>query len=119
MVLQFPTEAAPHRELRIIASVRSIERAAAGEELIVIGELGHELVHFVLLLKENDWDPSRRPMENRIHHHCDPTFMRLARHVGTIIWDSYHSNDAVRSIDHMVRLSCWRDGHRIRLEAQR
>ena len=115
MAFYFPTAAYPQERLRIVMSPRALDRAATGERLRVLGELAHEVAHYLLLLSENDWQHRSRAFRNDIHHHCDPTFQRLIRHVGTILWSAYHSNSVVRAIDHMVQRSCWEDGHRIAL----
>ncbi|MGI9464407.1 MAG: hypothetical protein ACR2OM_10725 [Aestuariivirgaceae bacterium] len=113
MALFFPTANNRQRSLRIAVSPQAIDRAAAGARLQVIGELAHELVHYVLLLSENGWRHRSAEFINDVHHHCDHTFQRLTRHVATILWNAYHSSDVMRGIDHMVQLSCWEDGHRL------
>jgi len=113
MGLFFPTTARPDQSLRVVVAPRTLDRAAAGQRLEVLGELAHELVHYVLLLSENHWDETRDSFSNDVHHHCDPTFQRLTRHIATILWNAYHSSNAVRAIDHMVRKACWEDGHRL------
>ena len=77
----------------------------------MLGELAHEVVHDLLLLEEDNWDHSARVLKNDVHHNCDPTFQRLTRHIGNILWDAYYSSSVARAIDHMVQLSCCEDGH--------
>jgi hypothetical protein len=113
MAFIFPTAEAPWRQTRIVISPRSVDRAAGSERLSVVGELAHEIVHYVLILAENGWDFEADIMRNDVHHHCDHEFMRLTRQIANFIWVTYHSNDAIRSVDHMVQLACWRDGHGI------
>ena len=113
MAFVFPTHEAPWHEARIVMSPRSIDRANGPDRLTVVGELAHEMVHYILVLAENGWNLDAGVLKNEVHHHCDDEFMRLTRQVGDFIWKVYHSNDAVRSIDQMVRLACWRDGHMI------
>lgn len=96
MALYFPSAEEPQRELRIVISPRMIQMAQAGERLEVLRALAHEIVHYVMLMAENDWDYERRAFENSIHHHCDPTFQRLTRHVASVI-----------------QLSCWEEGHQL------
>jgi hypothetical protein len=111
MAFVFPTPQAPGQQMRIILSPHSIDRAAGGQMLAVLGELAHELSHYVLLMAENGWQTDRQVFVNTVHHHCDPEFQRLSAGMGPVIWRTYHSADAVRAIDHMVGLACWRDGH--------
>jgi hypothetical protein len=106
----FPTGDTPDREMRIVLSPRSLDRAAADEQLVVLGELAHELSHYILLMAENGWDTGRESYADAVHHHCDPGFQRLTRGMGEVIWQTYHSNDALRSIDAMVSRACRRDG---------
>lgn len=113
MAFSFPTAEAPWREMRVIVSPLTIDRATHGQRLEVLGELAHELVHYILVLEENGFELGRDVYLNEIHHHCDPRFQSLTRYVGDVIWQAYHSNDAVRAIDGMVLRACWRDGHRL------
>lgn len=111
MAFFFPTENAPWQKTRIVISPRSVDRAKGSERLSVVGELAHEIVHYVMLLEENGWHLDAEVLRNEIHHHCDHSFMRLTRQIAHFIWEVYHSNDAVRSVHQMVHLACWRDGH--------
>lgn len=113
MAFFFPTPSDPDRAMRIVLSPRSIARARGGEQLVVLGEVAHEIVHYVLLMQENDWAFDRPFFENAVHHHCDAEFQRLVAHVGSVLWSAYHSRDTIRAIDHMVQFACWRDGHRL------
>lgn len=119
MAFVFPSEAAPWIQTRVILSPGAIDRAAGPQRLEVIGELAHEIVHYVLVMEENDWVIDAATYKNDVHQHCDPEFMRLNRQISKFIWDTYHSNDAIRSIDHMVQLACWRDGHNLGAAAKR
>jgi hypothetical protein len=113
MALFYPTAQSPETRLRIVISPRAIQRAKAGKRLEVLGELAHEVVHYMLLLNENGWNHESPTFNLAEHHHCDLEFQRLTKHVGTVIWNAYHSADAVRAIESMVQRSCWTDGHRI------
>lgn len=111
MAFVFPVESRSWEIPRIMISPRAIDRAQSGERLVVIAELAHELVHFVLLMRENGWDIDRSVYANEIHHHCDAEFQRLTRQVAEFLWQAYHSRDTTRAVEQMVRLACWRDGH--------
>ncbi|SDJ48058.1 hypothetical protein SAMN04488026_101836 [Aliiruegeria lutimaris] len=113
MAFVFPTEAAPWQETRIVISPRTVDRAAGPDRPAGIGELAHEVVHYILVLSENVWDAEADVLRNDRLHHCDHEFMRLSRKVSYFIWEVYHSNDAVRSVHRMVNLACWRDCHTI------
>lgn len=111
MAFVFPTEEVPWHRTRIVISPRSVDRATGPDRLMVLGELAHEMVHYVLLLAENRWDVGAEVLHNDVHHHCDREFMRLTRRIADFIWETYHSADTVRAIDYMVHQACWRDGH--------
>ncbi len=113
MAFSFPTADEPWQKTRIIISPRAIDRASGSERLTVVGEVAHEIVHYALVLLENNWDVEAHVLKNDKHHHCNHDFMRLTGKIADFIWDTYHSNDAVRSINHMVQFACWRDGHEI------
>lgn len=113
MAFVFPTPEARSQAKRVVLSPRAIDRAAGADRLVVVGELAHELVHYVLVMKENRWRYRAPTFLNRRHHHCDTEFQRLTRGIGTLFWEVYHSMDAVRSVEHMVRQACMRDGHKL------
>lgn len=113
MAFVFPTLDEPWRKTRIVISPRAIDRANGSERLVTVGELAHEMVHYIMVLSENGWDFDAEILRNEVHHHCDKEFMRLTQKIVDFIWEIYHSNDAIRSISHMVQLACWRDGHAV------
>lgn len=118
MAFVFPTEGAPWQELRIALSPRAVDRFAGDERLVVVGELAHELVHYAMVLQENRWNLRAPVMVNHVPHHCDPGYMDLTRRMGGFIWDVYHSPDAVRGVEMMVRRACWREGNGLPLSAR-
>lgn len=111
MAFAYPTAQTPWQTTRILISPRAIDRAAGPEHLVVFGELAHELAHYVLVMRENGWNHTGTELNDAVHHHCSPEFMRLTRKAGDFIWQVYHSPASVRSVERMVRLACWRDGH--------
>lgn len=106
MQLLHPTLQDKTQSWRVAISPHSIRRAERGENLLVLSEIGHELVHHILLLKEHNWQYTRtfyRPPE---HSHCDKEFQYLVHGVGQIIWSAYHSADLLRAVDQMNRKAC-------------
>ena len=110
MVLNYPTRSKPETPYEVRISEFAISRAANGQRLLVLSELGHELVHHVLLQKEHDWTFNRHVYNNATHGHCDTEFQTLAKHVSSVIWDAYHSNNLIRDVEQMTRKSCWESG---------
>lgn len=110
MQLFHPTRLDRLESWRIAISPHSIKRAEQGQQLVVLSEIGHELVHHILLLKENEWQFGKTFYNQPQHHHCDQEFQYLVTGVGQIIWNAYHSADLVRSVDQMNRRACWENG---------
>jgi len=110
MQLLHPTRRDRLQSWRIAISPHSLQRAREGEELVVLSEVGHELVHHILLLKEHEWQFGRNYFNQPEHHHCDTEFQYLVTGVGHIIWSAYHSANLVRSVDQMNRRACWENG---------
>lgn len=113
MGLFYPTRFDPDKQLRIVVSKRAIDNAIGDDRLVLIGGIAHELVHYFLLMKEHDWNYERIRFEPARHGHCDVEFQRLTRHIGQIIWNAYHSNAVLRTVEQMVRRSCWEEGDQL------
>ncbi len=96
---------------RIAISPQTIKRAEQGERLIVLSEVGHELVHHLLLLQEHQWSYSRSFYNPPKHRHCDQEFQYLVAGVAQVIWSAYHSSDLVRAVEQMNQKACWEGGH--------
>lgn len=111
MALFYPTQFKPDEALRITISERAIERAKAGDRLLVLSELAHELVHYILLMQEHKWAFSRYRFDIARHGHCDPEFQRLSKEIGQVIWQAYHSDALLRDVAQMVQKACWENGH--------
>mgnify|MGYP005630664549 FL=1 len=112
MGLMFPTFNNPQTPLEIIISKREMNRSENGFDLEVLGNVAHEIVHYLLLLSDHNWDHTQSEfmLRNNAKEHCDPEFMRLVRHFGTFVWNAYHSNYTVRAINQTVSRSCWEEG---------
>lgn len=106
----FPSAEAPWQEMRIAVSPRSIDRAAGEDGLAVLGELAHEYAHYAQLMQENGWQTELPVFAGGAEHHCDPEFVRLTSGMAEMIWNSYHSSDAVRSIAFMNDRACSLEG---------
>ena len=112
MGLVYPTSNNKHSFFGIIISHREINRAKAGLELEVLGNVAHEIVHYLRLLEGHNWNyklPAYREKTNA-NEHCNPEFMKMVRHFGSFIWNTYHSKNAVRAINQSVSRSCWEEG---------
>jgi len=84
MVFEFPSEDQPLNALQINVSPRTLQ---AWSRSMVNWALGHELVHYALLMRENQWTP-QTIYKNSIKHHCNPEFLRLTAEIADLISDS-------------------------------
>ena len=113
MALLYPTVFDADVALRVVISPNTLQRAVGDGRLLVLSELAHELVHYVLLLQEHDWQYALFRFNKAQHGHCDAEFQRLNRHIAEIIWQSYHSNVTVRAVDQLIQKACWESGHQL------
>ena len=56
MGLVYPTADNKHSFFGIIISFRQLNRAKAGYELEVLANVAHEIVHYLRLLEDHNWD---------------------------------------------------------------
>ena len=69
--------------------------------------LGHELVHYAFLMRENQWQP-KTIYSNSIKHHCNPEFLQLTGDIADLISDTQMpSRERLRMYSEVFR-SCTR-----------
>ena len=69
--------------------------------------LGHELVHYAMLMRENQW-VARPVYKNTIKHHCNPEFLKLTGDIADFISDAQSpSRERLRMYSEVFR-SCTR-----------
>ena len=69
--------------------------------------LGHELVHYAFLMRENQWQP-QTIYRNSIRHHCSPEFLKLTGDIADLISDKLApSSERLRMYSEVFR-SCTR-----------
>lgn len=84
MVFEFPSEDQPFNHLQINVSPRTMQ---AWSKSMVNWALGHELVHYAFLMRENQWTV-KTIYKNTIRHHCNPEFLRLTGEIADLISDT-------------------------------
>ena len=84
MVFEFPSEDQPTNGLQINVSPRTLQTWSRS---MVNWALGHELVHYAFLMRENQWTP-QTIYKNSIKHHCNPEFLRLTGEIADLISDT-------------------------------
>ena len=70
--------------------------------------VGHELVHYAMLMRENQWE-SKAVYKNEVKHHCNPEFMTLTAGIADLISDAQApSRERLKMYSEVFR-SCARD----------
>lgn len=102
MGFQYPTEKFPNNRMQISIAPRTLDMLPW--HMILYG-IGHELTHYVQLMKYNDFNLKVKFFLVGSPHHCDIEFRRITDIVADEIWNIYHSdtdrnqmfNEGVRS----------------------
>jgi hypothetical protein len=82
-----PTKEYPDERLRIGITPGVMVLDAYG---MVLWGIGHELGHYVLLMRDNNYDLGLPYFFVGPPDHCDPEFKTLTRGVANVIWGIYH-----------------------------
>ena len=98
----FPTEKDPDETLRI-----AIDRDTLtyDSDTMVLWGVGHELVHYLLLLRQYGFRPQNTYVQAYAHH-CDPEFLRITAGVAQVLWSIYHSDDDVSRMNALAKRTC-------------
>jgi len=104
MVFEFPSEDQPQNTLQINVSPRTLQ---LWSRPMVNWALGHELVHYAMLMRENQW-VAQLVYKNTIKHHCNPEFLKLTGDIADFISDAQSpSRERLRMYSEVFR-SCTR-----------
>lgn len=104
MVFEFPSEDQPQNTLQINVSPRTLQ---LWSRPMVNWALGHELVHYAMLMRENQWI-EQSVYKNTIKHHCNPEFLKLTGDIADLISDAQSpSRERLRMYSEVFR-SCTR-----------
>ena len=105
MVFEFPSDEHPHHRMQINVSPRTLQ---AWSRSMVNWAVGHELVHYAMLMRENQWE-SKAVYKNEVKHHCNPEFMTLTAGIADLISDAQSpSRERLKMYSEVFR-SCARD----------
>ena len=103
MGYQFPTEDFPKNISQISIAPRTVDMWP--RDMISWG-IGHEMTHYVFLMKENNWETDRKIFVNKIKHHCNKEFIRITKGIADLIYSTYHSDIDRHKMYDEVSLSC-------------
>ena len=106
MGFQYPTEKYPEYPMQISIAPRTIEQYS--KEMVTWG-VGHELVHYAFILRENQWRRGQATFQDQLKHHCNPEFKDLTRAIADEIWKIYHSDTQRAAMYDEVEKSCFNE----------
>ena len=89
MGFQYPTPQFPDNLMQISIAPRTIE--SYSKEMVAWG-VGHELVHYAFIMRENQWQNRRATFADSVKHHCNLEFKAITRAIADEIWSIYHSD---------------------------
>lgn len=104
MGYQFPTQLYPEFLSQISIAPRTVDMWPRD---IVSWGIGHEMTHYIFLMRENNWDTTRRYFYNFRKHHCDTEFMKITKDIADLIWQTYHSTTDKNKMYDEVEKSCF------------
>jgi hypothetical protein len=103
MGFQYPTKEFPNNLLQISIAPRTIDLES--RDMVTWGLL-HELTHYIFVLRENNWDTTRKVYTVTLKHHCNKEFMMITRELADRIWDVYHADTDKSKMYQEVIRSC-------------
>ena len=104
MGYQFPTQEYPETISQISIAPRTVDMWPRD---IVSWGIGHELTHYIFLMRENNYEIDRKFFYNFRKHHCDKEFMEVTRNIADLIWSTYHSGSDKTKMYDEVQKSCF------------
>ena len=99
MGIQYPIKEFPDNRMQISIAPRTID--SESDEMVLFG-IGHELVHYLFIMRENGYK-IQEIYKVELKHHCNIEFQDFTRIVIDEIWNMYHmskvqmNNEIVRS----------------------
>ena len=106
MGFQYPTPQFPDNIMQISIAPRTID--SYSKEMVTWG-VGHELVHYVFIMRENHWQNRRATFADSFKHHCDLEFKAITRAIADEIWKIYHSDTQRAAMYDEVEKSCFNE----------
>ena len=104
MGTQYPTKEFPDYRMQISIAPRTID---SEPDTMVLFGIGHELVHYLFIMRENNYE-IKETYTVELMHHCNMEFQDYNRIVIDVIWNIYHMSKA-RMNDELVK-SCSNHG---------
>lgn len=94
MGTQWPRKGDTHvLPLQISLAPRVLDTEGRSNPELILWALGHEFLHYALILKENGWDANRPYYSITRKHHCDPEFLAAEDGIADLLWNIWHRGD--------------------------
>ena len=106
MGFQYPTPQFPDNIMQISIAPRTIE--GYSKEMVAWG-VGHELVHYAFIMRENLWQNRRATFADSLKHHCNLEFKAITKAIADEIWSIYHSDTQRAAMYDEVEKSCFNE----------
>lgn len=103
MMFQFPIQDYSDYDMQISIAPETLKNY--GYEMIDWG-LGHELTHYAFIMRDNNWDYTKKTFVQNFTHHCNPEFMRITQDIAGIIYNIYHGQRERYMMLNEVHRSC-------------
>lgn len=103
MGFQYPSKDFPDSRLQISVAPRTLDMM---EREIIVWALGHELAHYLFLLRENNYDLTKKVFTANRKHHCDPEYKKVTQGVADEMWNIYHSDVLRNKMYNEVMMAC-------------
>jgi len=103
MAMQYPTVQEPNYPIQISIAPRVVDME---DRLLVTWAIGHEITHYLFLMREFDWNHKQATYNPTRKHHCDPEFKDITKGMGEVLWNVYHSTDFIMKVRDEIVKSC-------------
>ena len=84
LMFEYPSDTEPDNLMQISVSTRTLD---SWSRPMVNWAIGHEFLHYALLMRENNWK-SQIIYKKNIKHHCNPEFIDLTAGIAELISDA-------------------------------
>ena len=88
METRYPCVQAPENKLEIGINPETLERE---DNVVLVWAVSHELVHYLFLMRDNNYEWERKIFEPGSKHHCNREFMEITTQLAGEVWKIYHS----------------------------
>ena len=103
MMFEFPTSSDSDSDMKISIAPETLKNY--GYEMTTWG-VGHELTHYAFIMRDNDWNHTKKTFVHKFPHHCNPEFMSITRDLAEVIYQVHHGQRERYMMLNEVQRSC-------------